>query len=207
MKRSCIWTMVVLAAAVSALAESVVLEDYNGKGVLSGNEYYGSNDPDNSINKHPGYIRVKWQKGYAMYKSVGKKKIDLNQTGSISYDYRTTKKGEHFDADRAVELRLYVLEGVEKGYLFRYATDSLIDDGDWHRVCIPMSSFIVLDPKIPPKDKSNVYSLQIGINSYSQDKDKMEVDLKDIVAHSDAVDGVKQIPAEVPKDAGKATNP
>lgn len=205
MKRSCIWAMVVLAAAVSALAESVVLEDYNGQGILSGNEYYGSNNPGNSINKHPGYIRVKWVQGYAMYTTVGKTKIDLSQSGSMSFDYRTTKKGENFDGDRAVEIKIYVLEGVQKGYVFRYATDSLIDDGDWHRVCIPMSEFFPYD-KVPAQGKM-VYSFSIGINSYSQDKDKLEVDLKDITAHPDKLEGVKQTPVEAPKDAAKAAKP
>ena len=205
MNRPIVMVLAVVASAASALAESVVLEDYNGKGVLSGKEYVGSNNPGNSINKHPGYIRVKWQNGYAMYTTLGKQKVDLSQSGSMSFEYRTTKKGENFDGDRAVEIKMYVLEGVQKGYVFRYATDSLVDDGEWHRVCIPMSEFFPYD-KVPAQTKL-VYSFSIGINSYSQDKDKIEIDLKDIVAHSDAVDGVKQIPVEAQREAEKSAKP
>lgn len=206
MNRTLVLAFAVAATAVPALAESVVLEDYNGKGALSGKEYVGLNNPGNSINKHPGYIAVKWQQGYALYTSVGRQKVDLSQSGSLSFDYRTTRKGEHFDADRAVEIKLYVMEGVQKGFIFRYATDSLTDDGDWHRVCVPMSEFRPYD-KVPAKDMSGVYSLQIGINSYSEDKDKIEIDFRAITAHPDKLEGVKQIPVEAPKDAGKAAKP
>ena len=205
MNRSLVLALAVVASATAALAESVVLEDYNGKGVLSKALHFGVNNNANNVNKHPGYFTLKWKGGYGMYMTTGKTKVDLSQSGSLSFEYRTTKKGENFDADRAVEIKLYVLEGVQKGYIFRYATDSLIDDGDWHRVTIPMSEFVTYD-KIPAKTKL-VYAFAIGINSYSQDEDKLDVDFRDIVAHSDVVDGVTQMPVEAAQEAEKTVKP
>lgn len=207
MNRTLVLALAVVAVAASALAESLVLEDYNGKGMLSGKLYFGTSHQCNTVNKHPGYAEIKWQQGYAMYTTVGKQKVNLAVANSLSFDYRTTKKGS-FDADKAVEIKLFVMEGgVQKGFLFRFATDGLIDDGDWHRVCIPMSEFFAYD-KVPAKDKTGVYSFQIGINDYSvEDKDKIEIDFKDIVAHTEAVDGVQQIPVEAPKDPGKTAKP
>ena len=209
MNRTVILTLAIATAATSALAESLVLEDYNGNGLLSGKLYVGKTHQPNSVDKHAGYARIKWEQGYVFYTTVGKQKVNLGVAKSLSFDYRTTKKGENFDADRAVEIKLYVLEnGVQKGFVFRFATDSLIDDGDWHRVCVPMSEFVAYD-KVPAKDMTGVYSFSIGVNDYSvEDKDKIEIDLKDITAHTEAVDGVKQIAVEAPKDAaGKAANP
>ena len=190
-----ILALTIAATVTAAFADNIVFEDYRSGGVFSKNCVNSTSSKENSINRHPGYITVKWEEGWVACTSIGTEKVPLPLSGSVSFDYRTTKKGKNFDPDRTVSILLCAFEGVKKEGRFRYATENLTDDGDWHRVCIPLSA-IFKEGVLKAKDVVQVYSVQIGVEATSGIKDKVDIDIRNVIAHTASVEDVQQIPVD-----------